>query len=314
MTARRKQLKKRMLMANSSPLVKSRSLRLTTVNKTIISQTKTTMKCITPTVVRNDNNPAATKVSPICGEKRPALSEGNKIENKIETRKSSTKPKRETRHSLRRLLKCRIEVRKDISKSANINKVFGRNRQLLNQNPNIKKEKQSVDNKKENSRLVDGKKDGSKATEVKKEGMNLSDIKKGADRTVLTKKDRFKLSGMKRSITRASKRDIIRSVDIKNESNILGNVPKEVNKPAGIKSNVTKKVNVKKYFSNSTEIKKEVNKITNMKKEITDTKKKDSKLTVSKKEVNKLTDAKKVTEQPVDDAVTPTDFKKVPEQ
>ncbi|VEN53992.1 unnamed protein product [Callosobruchus maculatus] len=305
MSARRKQLKKRMLMANPSTFVKSRSLRLTTVNKTIISQRKTTMKCITPKVIRNDNPPAVRKVRPICGEKRPVPSEGDRVENKIETSKSNTQPKKETRQSLRRIFKCRIEGRRDISKTTNIKKVFERNRRLLNRNLDIKKEKQSVGNKKEISRSADG----TKTAEVRKDTMKLSDTKKDVDRSVHVKKDRLKLTDMKRGLTRASKSDPIRSIDIKIESNISGNIGKEVSKPVGMKDNVTKKVNAKKYSGNSSEMKKKVSKITNMKKDPADIKKKYSKLTVSKKEVNKLADAKKVTEKAVENVVS-TELKK----
>nr|CAH7740543.1 unnamed protein product [Callosobruchus chinensis] len=310
MSARRKQLKKRMLMANPSTLVKSRSLRLTTVNKTIISQRKTNMKCITPKVIRNDNPPADTKVNSILSEKRPIAGDGNKMENKIETRKSKIQPRKETRQSLRKLLKCRIEVRRDISKTANIKKVFERNRRLLNQNLDMKKEKQSIDNKKEIVRSADAKKDDSKATEGKKGGIKLLDIKKDDDRSVHAKKDRFKLTSLKRGLTRSSKRDVSRSIDIKNQPNLLGNVGKEVNKPAGMKSNVTKKVNAKKYCSNSTQMKKEVGKIKNIKKDLPDIKKKDGKLAVPKKEVNKVTDVQKVTEKPAEDVVVSTELKK----
>ncbi|CAH1970483.1 unnamed protein product [Acanthoscelides obtectus] len=299
MSARRKQLKKRMLMANPTTLVKTRSLRLTTVNKTILSQRKdTSVKHLNPKLVKNDKASTSTKTkpSPVGNEKKPVPNEENKMENKIVTRRSSIEPRKKTRQSLRRLVSHRIEVRREMSKTANINKVLERKKRLMNRNLNIKKQAKTIENKKI-IKTPDTKKDVSKTADVKKEETKFVDIKK-EDKSVDVKKEAGKLADVKKEVTRTSKRDISKVFDIKKETNISGSAKKGISKTVDIKTNVTKKVNIKKVFNKSSDMKKDGSKIVNIKKEMSDVKKEGSKLPVPKKAVNKPSD-KKDTVKPV---------------
>ncbi|XP_018575563.1 uncharacterized protein LOC108914273 [Anoplophora glabripennis] len=203
-----KQIKKRILISAPTTIVKPRSLRSTTVKKTILSQRKS------KSLKAKQKLKAQQRVQSYLTNKSKLIGERNEV---LEIKKPLTITKKDTKlQNIKKDTPKISDQKKETCKSSDIKKFI-----------DIKK---STDFKKD-ARIVEQ----DKTTDIKTEVIKSTDIKKEVNKTTDVKKINTKLIEKKETISKSINREITKSTDVKKEIKIV-EVP--VGKPPEMKKDL----------------------------------------------------------------------------